>query len=117
MMQLRKLGYAAHIVVDGRAAVTAVAEREYAVVLMDCQMPELDGFAAARAIRAAEARIADGNGVGRRPRVPLIAMTANAIPGDREACLAAGMDDYIAKPVKTDLLREVIERWLPVAVA
>ena len=75
---------------------------DYAVVLMDCQMPTMDGFQATRAIRACE-------GAGRR--IPIIAMTAHAMPGDRERCIAVGMDDYLAKPVRSEALRTVLARW------
>ncbi len=112
LLQLKKLGYQAEAVDDGRAVVAAVADRAYALVLMDCLMPELDGFAATRAIRDAEARTT-------RARIPIIAMTANAMQGDREACLQAGMDDYLTKPVKVDALGELLDRWLddkPIAV-
>jgi CheY-like chemotaxis protein len=105
LLQLRKLGYQAQAVSNGREAVVAVATGAYALVLMDCQMPELDGFGATAAIREAERR-------GGVQRLPIIAMTANAMQGDRDACLQAGMDDYVAKPVKTDALRTVIEHWL-----
>jgi CheY-like chemotaxis protein len=88
---------------DGREAVDAVAKGGYALVLMDCQMPEVDGFEATREIRRAEA--ASG------AHVPIIAMTANALDGDREACLAAGMDAYLAKPVQLAALRAAIERF------
>jgi signal transduction histidine kinase/DNA-binding response OmpR family regulator len=103
---LERLGLGADIASDGREAVQSFARQPYAVVLMDCQMPELDGFEATARIRARE--------VGGR-RTPIIAMTASAMRGDRERCLAAGMDDYIAKPVTIDSLRAVLRRWLPMA--
>jgi CheY-like chemotaxis protein len=71
---------------------------------MDCQMPVMDGFEATRRIREAQA--------GAR-RVPILAMTANAMEGDRERCMAAGMDDYLPKPVTLDALRTALQRWLP----
>ncbi len=103
LRQLEKLGYRAHAVEDGRAAIDAVAGGRYDLVLMDCQMPEVDGFEATRAIRRSEA--ADGR------HVPIVAMTANALEGDREACLAAGMDAYLAKPVQLAALRGVVEQF------
>ncbi|HEX3465600.1 MAG TPA: response regulator [Candidatus Elarobacter sp.] len=103
LQQLKKLGYRAHAVTDGREAIDAVAHGDYDVVLMDCQMPEVDGFEATREIRRAE--------TARGGHVPIVAMTANALEGDREACLAAGMDDYLAKPVQLSALRAVIERF------
>ena len=103
LQQLKKLGYNANAVTDGREAVTAVAEGQYDLILMDCQMPEMDGFEATREIRRAET----ASGV----HIPIVAMTANALEGDREACIAAGMDDYLAKPVQLAALREVVERF------
>jgi len=88
---------------NGREALEMVLANEYAAVLMDCQMPELDGYEATRGIREAES--------GRH--VPIIAMTAHSMPGDRERCLAAGMDDYLSKPVRARQLEAVIKRWLP----
>jgi two-component system sensor histidine kinase/response regulator len=79
------------------------------LLLLDCNMPGMDGFQAARAIRAAEA------GSAARRRLPIIAMTANVLAGDREACLAAGMDDYLSKPVRQDQLATMLQRWLPAA--
>ena len=102
LQQLKRLGYGAHAVDGGREAINAVAAGEYDLVLMDCQMPDVDGFEATRVIRSLER-------AGRR-RVPIVAMTANALDRDREACLAAGMDDFIAKPVQLAALGALVER-------
>jgi TMAO reductase system sensor TorS len=91
---------------EGREALAAVNAGGIDLVLMDCQMPEVDGFAATRAIRAAEA--------GGSRRLPIVALTANAMEGDRERCLACGMDDYLSKPFKPAQLNAVLARWLPV---
>ena len=109
MRQLEKLGCAVHIVSNGLQAVKALAynPERYALVFMDCQMPEMDGFEASREIRKAE--VTSGR------HIPIIAMTANAMSGDRERCLAAGMDDYMAKPISRHVLREALDRWLPPA--
>jgi|GEM_PF-587863 len=106
-IQLRKLGYAVDGVENGQQVVDAIASgaKPYALILMDCQMPEMDGFEATRVIRLMEQ-------AGGLRRIPVVAMTANAMQGDREACLAAGMDDYISKPVTIDALRQVLERWV-----
>jgi PAS domain S-box-containing protein len=104
LAQLKRLGYTADAVVNGREAVDAVGRRAYAVVLMDCQMPEMDGFEATRLIRKQEERI------GRR--VPIVAMTANAMNGDREACLKAGMNDYLAKPIRAEELDAILKKWI-----
>ena len=101
---LERLGYRVDVAADGREAVDAVAHTSYAAVLMDCQMPVLDGFEATRAIRAAE------EAGGRR--LPILAMTAHAMPGDRERCLAAGMDDYVPKPVSINSLRAILSSWI-----
>ena len=110
-----KLGCKAEVVGNGLEALKALETAHYDVVLMDCQMPDMDGFAATRAIRAHEAAEA---AVG-RPAVHqvVIAMTANAMAGDRELCLAAGMDDYIPKPVRADLLARTLSRFLGPAQA
>ncbi len=114
LLQLRNLGYAADIAHNGREAVEAIQRTSYALILMDAQMPEMDGIAATRRIRAAQA--AGEPGFPRELRI--IAMTANAMAGDREACIDAGMDDYLAKPVKSEALRDVLARYLhPVSVA
>ncbi|MFN8466470.1 MAG: ATP-binding protein [Caldilineaceae bacterium] len=103
LRQLQKLGYAAKIVTNGREAVDEALRCHYSVILMDCQMPELDGFEATRLIRTAE--------TGANYHTPIIAMTANAMQGDREACLAAGMDDYLSKPLRVHELQAMLERW------
>jgi CheY-like chemotaxis protein len=82
--------------------VAAAADPDLGLILMDCQMPVMDGLAAARAIRAAEVA---------GTRVPIVALTGNAMPGDREACVAAGMDDYLAKPFSLAALKAMIDRW------
>ncbi|RLJ61424.1 hybrid sensor histidine kinase/response regulator [Sulfurisoma sediminicola] len=98
---LRKLGFTAiDIAANGRQAVAAATAQPYDLVLMDCQMPEMDGLEATRALRAAGLRM------------PVIAITANAMRGDREACLATGMNDYLAKPVSLDALAATLARWL-----
>jgi len=91
-------------VATGQAALEALRRRPYDLVLMDVRMPEMDGIEATRAVRAG------GAGVHNR-RIPIIAMTANAMASDREDCLAAGMDDYLAKPVRTKDLLRLIDRW------
>jgi signal transduction histidine kinase/DNA-binding response OmpR family regulator len=105
MRQLERFGYSADIVDNGRAAVDALTARSYDLVLMDCHMPEMDGFEATLAIRKRELQS--------NRRVPIVAMTANARSEDREACLAVGMDDYLAKPVALADLQRILEAWLP----
>ncbi len=102
---LEKRGFRADAVADGREAIVALGRAPYDLVLMDCQMPGMDGFAATRSIREAEA--------GTERHVPIIALTANALEGDRERCLAAGMDDYLTKPIAPDALYGAIARLLP----
>ena len=108
MRILSKLGYSAELVDNGRAAVEKHRERPYDIVLMDCQMPEMDGYRATRLIRAS-----GGSGAN----VPIIAMIANAMEGDREVCLAAGMSDYLTKPVVPDRLEKMVDKWLGATVA
>ncbi|MFA6544774.1 MAG: response regulator, partial [Limisphaerales bacterium] len=104
---LQQLGYLADVAHNGAEAVAAVSTRPYDVILMDVQMPEMDGLQATRRIREFE-QVSDS---GNMPRHIIIAMTANAMVGDRERCIAAGMDDYLPKPVRPDALRSMIEKW------
>src|SRR5205085_1178334 len=104
IMQLQRLGYTVDAVTTGVAALEAVKKISYDLVLMDCQMPEMDGFEATRQIRKGEA--------GTRRHIPIVALTANAMEGDRRECLAAGMDDYLAKPLDIRLLAGVLRHWV-----
>ncbi len=104
-LQLSELGFSTHIVANGKDAVEAAKKNRYDLILMDCQMPEMDGYEATGEIRRWENETAR--------HTPIIAMTAHAMVGDRDACLAAGMDDYISKPVELDSLRKVLSVWLP----
>jgi two-component system, sensor histidine kinase and response regulator len=108
---LESLGYRYDIANNGVEAVHAFRQRTYDAVLMDCQMPEMDGYEATGAIRRMEDDPPPAGAVG-RPRTPIIAMTAAAMEGDREACLAAGMDDFITKPVRLEIVSAVLQRWV-----
>ena len=99
---LKKLGYATEVATNGQDAVQAMTHGDYLGVLMDCQMPVMDGFTATRMIRAQQP--APG-------RVPIIALTANAMEGDRDRCLEAGMDDYLAKPIQLADLERMLGKW------
>jgi PAS domain S-box-containing protein len=103
LAMLRKTGYTADVVANGREALAALTTSRYDLVLMDCQMPVMDGYEATLEIRKAEPPMRN---------LPVIALTASAMEGDRDRCLAAGMDDFIAKPVTADAVAAVLERWL-----
>jgi CheY-like chemotaxis protein len=106
LKQLHKLGYKADVVNNGKEALEALERTHYSLVLMDCHMPELDGYEATARIREAE-RMNPG-----KERIRIIAMTADAMHGDREKCMAIGMDDYIAKPVRIEQLKALLEKHL-----
>lgn len=108
---IEKLGYRVNVAGNGQEAVESLAQIDYALVFMDCQMPVMDGLEAARIIRQQEARRPEGS--GKSSHVPIIAMTANAMAEDRQRCLEAGMDDFLSKPVIGKALAETLTRWLP----
>ena len=118
-VMLEGFGFEVVSAVDGRQAVERSYSQVFDLILMDCQMPDLDGFEATTAIRAREAALdgaaADSTPGSRVPRrTPIIAVTANAMQGDRERCLEAGMDDYLTKPFSKKNLRAMMDRWDPV---
>jgi CheY-like chemotaxis protein len=101
---LKKRGHESDVAENGFEALKLLASKTYDLILMDCQMPEMDGFETTRQIRVAEGT----TGL----HIPIVAMTANALPGDRERCIEAGMDEYIAKPVHAEMLYQMIDRVL-----
>ncbi|MBN1911464.1 MAG: phosphate ABC transporter substrate-binding protein PstS family protein [Pirellulales bacterium] len=103
---LKRLGLSADAVADGAEAVTSLKSIPYDLVLMDVQMPEMDGLEATRRIRDSASDVLNHN-------IPIVAMTAHAMAGDREKCLEAGMNDYVAKPVEPEVLAMTLEKWLP----
>ncbi|VVB68486.1 Chemotaxis protein CheY [uncultured archaeon] len=105
---LRKMGLQADVVANGQEAVNALQTIPYDLVLMDCQMPEMDGFEATRRIRLEGSKALN-------PQIPIIAMTAFAMQGDREKCIQAGMSDFIGKPVQQRDLVKMLARWLAIA--
>ncbi|MDD3268274.1 MAG: response regulator [Syntrophomonadaceae bacterium] len=102
--QLNKLGCSVDLVTNGSEAINAAAQNDYALIFMDCHMPGMDGFQATRAIREAE--------LSRGQHVPITAITARALEGDKEMCLQAGMDDYISKPVELQKMKQVLDHWI-----
>jgi CheY-like chemotaxis protein len=107
LAQLRGLGFSADAVVNGREVLEALKQVPYDIIFMDCQMPELDGYEASQQIRQAERASQASWPVP----VRIVAMTANAMTGDREKCIAAGMDDYLSKPVRKTDLQAALIRW------
>ena len=104
---LNRMGYRVDVVANGLEVLRALELVEYDIVLMDCLMPEMDGYVATAQIRSPDSPVLNH-------RVPIIAMTANAMKGDRERCLEAGMDDYLAKPIKMSAMADTVARWLAV---
>ncbi|MBW3584559.1 MAG: PAS domain S-box protein [Cyanobacteria bacterium 0813] len=109
--QLRVLGCAADVANNGAEALSMIALKKYDIVLMDCQMPVLDGYEATRELRRLEAANAAADSMESHQKTVVVAMTASALKGDREKCLAAGMDDYISKPISIEKLKSVLENW------
>jgi two-component system, sensor histidine kinase and response regulator len=103
---LKKMGLLGDIVANGQEAINALQIIPYDLVLMDCQMPEMDGFEAARIIRTGASVL--------NSSIPIIALTASSMKGDREKCIRAGMSDFIAKPIQHRELAEVLARWLTI---
>ena len=102
---LKQLGLSTDFASNGEQALSILKNTEFDLILMDCQMPIMDGYEASTKIRSNESDVLNHN-------VPIIAMTANAMKGDREKCLASGMNDYIAKPVNLEIIKKTIEPWI-----
>ena len=103
---LQRIGLNADLANNGREAIDAMNNRQYALILMDVQMPVMDGLEATRHIRS--------NETNKNSPPIIIAMTANAMKGDREKCLSAGMNDYIAKPIRLNNLESILQKWMPI---
>jgi CheY-like chemotaxis protein len=103
-IMLSKLGYSVDVATEGGVVLEVLQKQHYDLILMDCQMPGMDGFEATRAIRSLHADVS---------QIPIVAVTANAMPGQREKCLAAGMNDYISKPIQSELLASTLRKYLP----
>jgi CheY-like chemotaxis protein len=110
---LEMLGLKADVAVDGREVPDMLSRKTYDLILMDCQMPEMDGLEATRLIRQREQRSPGSMENCEPTRIPIIAVTATALEGDLEACLDAGMDDFLSKPFSREQLRRMLIRWLP----
>ena len=102
-----KLGFESDVSEDGQHALTAIQQKKYALILMDCMMPVMNGYEATQAIRDMENQ-AD------QKRIPIIAFTADTTDGNRERCIAAGMDDYLTKPLRMERLQKALHQWLPI---
>ena len=107
-MMLKKLGYRVDLAANGEEAIEALQKTRYDLVLMDIQMPGMDGLQATIIIRDPKSPVLDH-------QIPVLAMTANVLPGDREACLLSGMNDFISKPIRSAELSAMLDRWLVVA--
>ncbi|NNJ90890.1 MAG: response regulator, partial [Gammaproteobacteria bacterium] len=105
---LKKYGVTVDVAGDGQEAITALSGFSYDLVFMDCQMPVMDGYEATRQIRSETSTVISN-------KIPVVAMTANAMRGDQDLCIAAGMDDYIPKPVDAEKLYKALKRWLPMS--
>jgi CheY-like chemotaxis protein len=103
---LKKFGIQVDIAANGQEALNTLEALPFDLVLMDCQMPVMDGYEATQKIRLAESKVLNRN-------IPIVAMTANSMQGDRDKCISVGMDDFISKPVNPSKLQEALKRWLP----
>jgi CheY-like chemotaxis protein len=110
LIYLKSLKCETDLAVNGEEAVKAFRQKDYDLIFMDIQMPVMDGLEATRKIRAIEKELSESSGYA-KGKIPIVAVTANAMQGDREKCIAAGMDDYITKPLKKKDLLEMIDKW------
>jgi CheY-like chemotaxis protein len=101
---LTKLGCSVQVAADGREALEAISQTQFDLIFMDCHMPTMDGYEATKEIRLREAGAT---------HIPVIALTASAMPQDRKLCFDAGMDDYLSKPLRAESLRSILVEWLP----